>query len=402
VTAEDPAGGWSEPVWLDEEGIDPDLCWDEDGSAYYLRNGPGGIYLGRLDARAGRLEGPMERAWTGSGGQYPEGPHLYRVGGTYYLMIAEGGTGYGHMQTVARAPAPAGPYEPCPHNPILTHRDRPSHPIQCTGHADLVEAHDGSWWAVFLAVRDRHPGQRSFHLGRETCLAPVSWTDDGWPVIGDDGRVEVEMEGPDWEPHPWEAPPARDDFDAPELGPRWNTLRLPLAEYGSLEDRPGWLRLDGTAGTLSDVGPVAFAGCRQREMACHAAALLDFSPRRAGEEAGLAVRMSEDLHYDLGVKMLEGQRRLVVRRCIDGREEFVCRQALPAGPVELRLQADADTYRLAFGPPGGPFQPAASLDVADVANEGDAPFTGVYVGLYATGDGEPSGSPAWFDWFELV
>ena len=91
--------------------------------------------------KTGKLLGPLRLVWDRTGTRYPEGPHLYKIRGRYYLMIAEGGTEYGHMVTLARSDSPWGPFEPCPRNPILTHRETENDmPVQGTGHADLVEA----------------------------------------------------------------------------------------------------------------------------------------------------------------------------------------------------------------------------------------------------------------------
>ncbi|MBT0993726.1 family 43 glycosylhydrolase [Cellulomonas sp. DKR-3] len=181
VTATDAAGPWSEPVRIDEVGgIDPDLAWDQDGTCY-LTWSDGGIVQAVLDPTTGRLLSDPRPLWSGTGGRDPEGPHLYRVGEHWYLLVSEGGTGAGHAVSVARGPAPYGPFEPCPDNPFLTARATP-HPVQNAGHADLVELADGTWAAVFLGVRPsgRFP---SWHvLGRETFAARVAW-EDGWPRV---------------------------------------------------------------------------------------------------------------------------------------------------------------------------------------------------------------------------
>ncbi|NCC50507.1 MAG: glycoside hydrolase family 43 protein, partial [Spartobacteria bacterium] len=154
VTARDPAGPWSDPVWLDQPGIDPSLLFD-DGRVYLLTSiGGADGYIGQseLDIATGVRKTKVINIWRGTGGQYPEAPHMYKIHGRYYLMIAEGGTDWGHMETIAVSDDPWGPFVPCPHNPILTHRST-CRPIQCTGHADLIEAQDGSWWLFFLGTR---------------------------------------------------------------------------------------------------------------------------------------------------------------------------------------------------------------------------------------------------------
>ncbi|SDD58952.1 Glycosyl hydrolases family 43 [Glycomyces harbinensis] len=195
VTAEDPAGPWSDPVFVPQAvGVDPDLAWDEDGECYLTWAGTvageevNGIHQGRLDLKTGEFVGDPYPVWQGTGLAAPEAPHLYRIGGHWYLMLAEGGTERGHTVTIARAERPEGPYEACPANPVFTHRST-ALPVQNTGHADLVETAAGDWAAVYLGVR---PGgfTPQFHvIGRETFLAGVDWV-DGWPVF-DAGRYEL-------------------------------------------------------------------------------------------------------------------------------------------------------------------------------------------------------------------
>ncbi|WP_198667697.1 glycoside hydrolase family 43 protein [Glycomyces dulcitolivorans] len=234
VSAEDPAGTWSDPVFVpDAVGIDPDLAWDEDGTCYLTwagavasGDGGNGIWQGRLDMKTGEFEAPPYLVWQGSGLAYPEAPHLYRIGAHWYLLLAEGGTERGHSVTIARADRPEGPYKSCPHNPVFSHRSTP-HPVQNTGHADLVETATGEWAAVYLAVR---PGgfTPSFHvLGRETFLAGVDWV-DGWPVF-DESRYEF---APD--PTPFD-----DDFTAAKLDHRWVAPASEPAKIAVIRDGGG-------------------------------------------------------------------------------------------------------------------------------------------------------------------
>lgn len=212
VHAEDPAGPWSEPVFVpDAIGFDPDLAWDDDGRCYLTWKalaGDEGVRQARLELSTGELTGPSYPVWPGSGLAAPEGPHLYRIGDYWYLLLAEGGTERGHCVTVARGRTPQGPFEPCPDNPVFTHRST-VHPVQNIGHADLVPTTDGHWAAVYLGVRPRG-STPSFHvLGRETFLAGVDWT-DGWPVFDED-RYDV----------PAIRTAFADDFPADRLDQRW-------------------------------------------------------------------------------------------------------------------------------------------------------------------------------------
>lgn len=212
VRTTDPAGPWSDPVFIsDALGIDPDLCWD--GGVCFLTwrtmdpAAEHGILQAQVDLDTGAL-GPIYPVWQGSGLFAPEGPHLYRIGEHWYMLLAEGGTERGHVVTAARAPHPWGPFEPCPWNPILTHRSS-GHPVQSTGHADLVQTAEGEWAAVYLGTRPRGftPG---FHvLGRESFLAGIAWR-DGWPVF-DEQRYQVPIAETDF----------FDDFSGPGFHHRW-------------------------------------------------------------------------------------------------------------------------------------------------------------------------------------
>ena len=210
VTAKDPAGPWSDPVYLpDAEGFDPSLFFDEDGICYYVGNrakkpsahyGDYEIWLRRLDLEERCLKGETYVLWDGCSKYtyWPEGPHIYRHGKWYYLLIAECGTAFEHCITVARAKAVTGPYESCPNNPLLTHRHLGrDYPVQRVGHADLVEGLGGQWYAVLLATR---PREGSALLGRETFIARVDWQ-RGWLVFnrGEGKLREAEFIGPEKE-----------------------------------------------------------------------------------------------------------------------------------------------------------------------------------------------------------
>ncbi len=214
VTAINPAGRWSEPIWVAGGGFDSSFFFDEDGVVYFQwfeYEQSAGIYQTEIDIATGVHLTEPKVIWDGTGGRSPEGPHLYKIDGHYYLMAAEGGTEDGHMITIARGKSPWGPWESCPHNPILSHRSL-DRPIQTTGHGDLIQDTDGSWWMVFLGTRP--VGYPRYHiLGRETFLAPVTW-EAGWPIVGNNGTVELEMDGPLPTPDPWdENEPLCDDFD---------------------------------------------------------------------------------------------------------------------------------------------------------------------------------------------
>jgi alpha-N-arabinofuranosidase len=411
VTADDPRGPWSDPIWLDKDGFDPSLLF-ADGEAYYLRDGKGPtqdhprVYQARIDPATGARREPMQMIWQGTGGIWPEGSHLYKMKGRYYLFAAEGGTEYDHMEVVGRSDAPFGPFEPSPKNPILTHRNRGEHPIQATGHVDLVELDDGTTWAVFLGVRPQRG--RFQHLGRETFLAPVTFSPDGWPMIGgeggDGGHVELRMPTPALANRPPATTPARDDFDHPALSLAWNHVRNPHAGDVSLAARPGFVRITGTATTLSDAGSPAAIVQRQRHFRLRCRTALDFVPREAGDEAGLTVRASDAFHYDLAIKRGAAGREAVLTSRTAGATAVVGRTPLPDGVVTLEVSADETSYAFAVGD-GAARQvlgalPTRTLSAEEIGKHGKNHFTGTMLGLYATGNGRASAVPADFDWFE--
>lgn len=398
VTTRDPYGPWSEPIFVDHPGIDPDLFQDEDGTVYLTSSYQQGIYQSRIDLNTGERLSEVERVWDGTGGQYPEAPHLYRIGKWYYLLISEGGTEYGHMVTIARSTQPYGPYEACPHNPILTHRSKLS-PIQATGHADLVQTPEGSWWAVFLGIRPQgYPPK--YHLGRETFLAPVIWSDDGWPIVGENGMVEETMEAEGLKLEASVKPPVREEFDRASLAPEWTFLRSPDPANWSLAEKESCLTLYGSAVTLNEVGTPAFVARRQQHFDVRVAARLIFTPQEDGEEAGLTVFMNERFHYDLAVTQVLGQRKVIFRRRIGSLWKVEHEAPWDGDSIILHLWADKEKYR--FGISSEEMAPIrfGQGECALLSTEVAGGFTGVMIAMYATGNGRRSKSPAHIDWFD--
>jgi alpha-N-arabinofuranosidase len=397
VHTDDPFGQWSEPVRVDQKGIDPSLLFDDDGKVYLTTNRN---QQSQIDIATGRLLIPVTRTWEGIGQGDMEAPHLYKINGLYYLMVAEGGTGLGHMVTIARSKSPWGPFESCPHNPIL-HNPATGHDILATGHADLVEAHDGSWWMVFLGIRI-YPGKfPRFHcLGRETFLAPVIWDKDGWPVVNQNQVIQPVMEAPTLPLHPWPAEPSRDDFDSADFRLCWNWLRNPVVDNYSLTSRPGWLTLKGSAVTLDNLDSPTFLGRRQQHKKFTASALLDFKPVADNEEAGLAAYMNEVGHYEMALTLRKGQRTLIVRKRIADLVSVVASVSVSdTGPVELHIVADEEFYRFCYGPD--------KMELAKgycryISTEVAGGFTGVYIAMYSSGTTKPCAMPACFDYFDYT
>jgi xylan 1,4-beta-xylosidase len=397
VKTKDPSGEWSAPIWIDIPAepmtFDPSLFFDDDRT-YLTYFTPNGIQQSEIDPDKGELLTKPRLIATSFAGKFPEGPHLYKINGHYYLMVAEGGTEYGHMESIGRADNPWGPFISCPHNPILSHRSQHS-PIQVTGHGDIFQDHNGSWWMIFLAVRP-HSYQPVHHLGRETYLAPVDWDSDGWPHVA---PVKLYMDAllPDWAP--LESLPARSCFDSPSLDLRWNFIRNPDPESWSLTERPGFLRLHGLAAGLSDISPVAFVGRRQQHFNVKASVKLEFNPLSEKNEAGLVIRMNEGHHYEIFKTLRNGEQSLVVRRTIGTLSaETACVNHPFPGSV-LAVNADHDWYHIGYIKDNT----FVELDMAEtryLSTEIARGFTGVYFGMYATGIGTKCSTPADFEWFD--
>ncbi|WP_440117050.1 glycoside hydrolase family 43 protein [Paenibacillus sp. QZ-Y1] len=393
-------GPWSTPIYVAQDGIDPSLFFDEDGRIYFQSACNGdkgeGIYQCEIDILTGNKLTESQLIWKGTGGAAPEAPHLYKINGFYYLMIAEGGTEYGHMETIAQSADPYGPFDPCPYNPILSNRSMKTS-IHATGHADLVQIQDGSWWAVCLGFRPAAYPMRH-HLGRETFLAPVTWTLDGWPIIGENGRLQPVMTGPQLPEVRWPAPEIRDHFDKPALGLDWISLRNPAPGSWSLNEHPSHLVLHGSSISLNDRGNPAFVGRRLSHFLCNMAALLDFEPIVDDEEAGLTVFMNEKYHYDLAIKRLDGQKKIIWRRTVGSlRTEQVL--DCDNGPVILNVHADREQFTFSIQQGSSEEQRIGSGETHLLSTEVAGGFTGVIVAMYGYAPSEDS-TPALFDWFD--
>jgi xylan 1,4-beta-xylosidase len=382
-TAADPAGEWSDGVVLQAlDGIDPDLAWDDDGTAYVTFSGlllsgeDVGKHLGiqqvRVDLETGALLEEPRSVWSGSGFMFPEAPHLYHRGEYWYLLIAEGGTERGHGVSIARGTLPEGPFEANPANPFLTARST-KRPIQNTGHGDLVDGPDGTL-IVLLGVQPGG-GTRAFSpLGRETFVTRVTWT-EGWPVA-----EPVHLA-------PREGLVEHISFDEP-LDSGWMAVRrLPDEVSSSVAGR---LVLTANGSTLDDPQPV-FVGRRQLTVESQASTVVDVTDGTGG----LAVRYDETAHYEIEATGTADGTRIVARASIPTlRQEWTA--ILPAGDVTLHLDT-AKPASEGFGPEmmtsdlvtlwaeaGGTSVTLAVVDGRSLSAETAASFTGRVIGLYAT------------------
>jgi xylan 1,4-beta-xylosidase len=406
VTATNPRGPWSDPMWLKGiDGIDPSFFFDDDGKAYILNNGPPegtplydghrAIWMQEFDLGGKKPVGPRKVIVNGGVDLarkpiWIEGPHLYRIKEWYYLMCAEGGTGPGHSEVIFRSKAPWGPYEPGKDNPILTQRDLPAgreHPVTNAGHADLVQMQDGSWWAVFLASRPYR--DYLFNTGRETWLLPVSWK-NGWPMILEPGKpIPYELKGPKAMAQDKGAQgdalagnfTQRDDFNQPWPGPEWLQIHVPRHPWfellnGNLVITPSAVNLDAKRNT-------SFYARRQAHQ--RFAASTEFAPpRNAGTAAGLAAYQNEDYWYFLGARRSDVGLQVFLERHA-GKDFGEVEKTTIEVPDSLKLMINGDgaSYSFFYDAGDGWHQLKVDDDGSILSTEKAGGFVGTVLGPFA-------------------
>lgn len=403
ITARNPAGPWSDPIWLPFEGIDPSLYWEGD-RAYIVNNrapdepsryeGHRAIWVQEFDWRTGKMVGESTQIINGGVDiarkpVWIEGPHLFRKDGYYYLIAAEGGTSVNHSQVVFRSKSLRGPFVPYEGNPILTQRDldpaRP-HPIGSAGHAKFVQTRNGDWWATFLAVR---PYRDDFYnIGRETFLLPVEWR-GGWPHMLDAGKPIPFV-------HARPALPADatvdmplsgdfaygDEFDGDRLSMQWIGIRTPKQPFHRVAD--GALQLESGA-ALGDIdGAPAFIGRRQQHAIATISTVLRHSPERDGDRAGLAAVQNDDALLFFGITRIGG-RNCIALYTRDGShaETLVASAPLAAsGPVTLTIRANGGEMGFDYVAGGRSRTLFDKLDARLLSTERADGFVGTVVGPY--------------------
>jgi alpha-N-arabinofuranosidase len=402
-TADNPAGPWSDPIWVDIKSIDPDIFWDDDGKTYFVTQGNEGIRITEIDIQTGKTLSPEHLVWGGTGGRFPEAPHVYKKDGYYYLLLGEGGTEYAHSATIGRSKYLFGPYENCPLNPILSHSNRlgQGNQIQGVGHADLIQAADSSWWAVFLGFRVTKPYSYYHILGRETFLAPVDWPKNGWPQVNGNGTINIDMQVPTLPLQPFEEPVSRTEFDEPKLGYEWQYLRNPVSANYSLTERKGFLRINASPFKLNELESVSFIGRRQTEHDFTAETSLEIVSTKEEEEAGLTLIQNNTHHYDLLLKR-KGKRFAVQLRVVVGSLSYLAAEELIDEPtVRLQVVGKPLNYTFSyFNTKAGKFVELKKLDTRYLSTEVAGGFTGVMIGLYASANGQKTSSKAYFDYFD--
>ncbi|KAJ6632465.1 glycosyl hydrolase [Mycena sp. CBHHK59/15] len=403
------ADSWSDPIYFDALGYDTDLFWDTNGDVYSTWSGISNavdkiysIYQNKIDIATGSSLTEAELIFHGTlpdnSSARPEGPHIYLINSTYYLLIAEGGAGPEHRSTIQRGPSPSGPWESNPKNPILFNGANMSLPVQDTGHSDF----NGNF---------SHQ-----QLGRETFLFPVTW-EDGWPVFNNGQPLSEHIEGVLHDKSPVAA--YLNDFTARALDLTFYFLRTPYKMFHSLAARPGYLRLNANAYALGDRDSPALLLRKQTSYVETFETQLEFGAPTNLTEAGATIFYSDQLHNDIGVVGDgSGGRRIVIRTSVQAVQvgpwaltytnstiTTVAYYPLTttSGPVTLRIVGNSTSYSLGYAEGGSTtFTFPVTIDsvVLSVPPVGGFFFKGAAFGVYNTGNGKPSLAPADFAYWK--
>ncbi len=414
ITAHDPAGPWSDPVWLPFDGIDPSLFFDIDGTVWMVHNGmPDGepryeghraIWLQRFDTATRSMVG--ERYQLVDSGVHPdtnpehvEGPHIFRRGDWYYLIAAEGGTGEQHAQMVWRSRTMTGPYEAWMGNPTLTQRDldpsRPD-PITSTGHAQFVELQDGSWWTVFLATRPYRGNQ--YNLGRETFLLPLEWQDD-WPVVLPRGaHVPAITQRPTLPAAPVSKPTTgsfawEERFTAARLPMQWLSIHGPRSPwYQTGADGLRILAAETALGAhATQDGQPSYLSHRLQHHNAVMETTMDPSKLDVGDLAGLALVQNEGYHLVAAVDRRDAEHAELVLLLRAGKDDpllgrELARQSLPSldENVQFRIRLNAPRLDVDYSLGNDPWQSLGQdIDASQLSVDTASGFIGNTFGPYA-------------------
>ena len=397
VSSEQPEGPYSKPAIIDEDGIDPSIFNDDDGRRYMILNR--GARALELSQDGTKQIGAAKLLYYGSFKRAPEGSHVLKKDGYYYLFQAEGGTGEGHRVTVARATELFGNYEPCPFNPIMRQMDEKA-AIQRCGHGKPVQTQNGDWYMVYLC--GRMIGEGYSILGRETALDPMTWTADGWPMVNQLRGPSVLQINPNLPECIWEHSD-RDDFNGKYLSMDWTFPRAP--EEDGLALSGGWLQIKGSYYDLDSMDARNIVLRRQQHFRFDAECRMRLTPMAEGQNAGLTCYYDENTFLKFGVFMEKGVYRIQVvehigeeNRVSDGVEVDTRQRS-----IFLKIQTNYLKRSFYYSYDGENFTHLTTLNnVYYLCDEGlkkGKRFTGAMVGMYGYG-GQMYQLVSEFDYFE--
>ena len=411
ITAENPAGPWSDPVVLPEiQGIDPDIFFDDDGKVYITHNGePVGealydghraIWMWEYDLENKKVVANSGKVIVNGGVDistqpiWIEAPHIYKINDWYYLSCAEGGTSTGHSQVVLRTRSLQEPFEAFEGNPILTQRDLPenrNNKITSTGHADLVQTQNGEWWAVFLGVRPYD--QEFFNTGRETFMLPVRWENE-WPIILDANTpMPLQVLRPNLPLTKTSAPPQsgnftwRDEFNSSVLSLEWLKLRTSSSNWHTFSADNNAIQLQALNISLQEKRQPAYLGHRQQHASFTASTELEL-PTSTGISAGIAVFQSSDFHYFFAARKTAGSYVVVVEQVKNGEAKELKVQAIESKDhLTLKIVQDEGKISFYFVDNGGKDIPVLEAEDAKLLSTNVAGgFVGASIGIHARQD----------------
>lgn len=402
ITAANPSGPWSDPVTLPFGGYDPSLYFEGD-KAFVTWTGhykdSHGILQSEINVETGELVTDPRVVFYDPEYYGAEGPHLYKISGQYYLMIAHGGTAMGHRESIFRANSPYGPFQYCPENPILRNTFYRDMTIQSAGHAELFEDHNGNWWLAFLGIRNFGGfAQQISLLGRETHLAPVHW-ENGWPVLYNQGKIPLKIETDQVIGDPAQSLlRITDHFKRERLSPQWNFMNNPEPGFYRLESEKSRLILLANGNNLDSLGQKALIMQRQKNYFFEAETGVLFEPEKEEHEAGITLFMARNYHYDLFITRRNNRKVLVARRRIDDID--LEEKVIPAETGQLTLKVTGNPWQYTFyAGQEDDFMKIASMNnwfiTIHTVGEYYTGFTGMFLGLFAVGHGQQ----AYFDRF---
>ena len=395
MTSDKPEGPYSKPSIIPVDNIDPSHFVDDDGK-HYMIIAPG-ITVVPLNDECTEVVGEIKQVWAGTGERCPEGPHIYKINGYYYALIAEGGTGYGHRINAARSRNLYGPYEECPYNPVVRQTDA-ENIIQRCGHGDIFETQNGQWYCTYLC--GRRNGGNYTTIGRETALDPVIWTDDGWFTING-GKPSNEQDMPELPVKEYERKTYY-DFSEAKLSLDWEWVRNPDMDNVKFEE--GVLKINTQKGYLCNVEAKNTLLRREEELRYSAETKLSFHPDDIGYQAGITCYYSTASYIRFGV-CSEGLELVINRN--RGEERITVIENIDSESIYLKVKTDGLNRSFYYSVDGGKWKNAAKLPkcvyLCDEGVPGDRKrHTGTLVGIYAlSGDREES-EVAEFSYFKYA
>lgn len=384
VSSTKPEGPYSKPAIIDEDGIDPSIFNDDDGKRYMLLNRGARIF--ELNEDATKQISKASLLYYGDNKRAPEGPHLLKKDGYYYLFEAEGGTGPGHRITVSRSKELFGLYTPCPYNPIMRQTNE-SAIIQRCGHGKPVQTQNGDWYMVYLCGRKIGDGYSL--LGRETALDPISWTADGWPIVNNLDGPSTLQKKPNLPETIWEEE-YNDDFNESYLSTEWLFPRVP--EMDGIELTNSFCRIKGSLYDLNSMKAKNILLRRQTAFKFSASTCLRLHDLLAGQNMGMTCYYDENTYLKFGIyKTEEKKARMVLK--VEERigDDYISYPDVNLDMTKQFLYLKIDTVYLKrtfyYSYDGEEYEKYLHLDnVYYLCDEGikkGKRFTGAMLGLYA-------------------